>query len=82
MGEAAEVPSRLDMLYLDNQVAIASARCRRDDVLIEGEGNEYNYDQEIDYGADGTHGLWSEAQFSILRQDLRRGNCWGAEISL
>lgn len=43
------------MLYVKNNIPVtASAGCR-DDILVEGERDENDNDEEVDGGADGTH---------------------------
>lgn len=55
--EAVEEAAVVDMFLLQNNIAITAARRGGDDVLVEGERNEYDDGKEVDSGADGPHTL-------------------------
>lgn len=48
-------PTGVAGVYLEHDIAIASARRGGHDILIEGEGDEDNDCEEVDSGADSAH---------------------------
>lgn len=58
MGEAVQEPARVGIHNLEDDVSIPAPGRRGHDVLVEGEGDEDDGDEQVDDGADGAHGLW------------------------
>ena len=60
MGEALEETTCLDLARSEHNIAIAAARGRENDVLVEGERDECHERENVDGRADRTHRLWNE----------------------
>ena len=45
----------IDVVNLENDIAVTSSARGGYNVLVEGEGNEYDDGEEVDHGADGAH---------------------------
>lgn len=58
VGEAVQEAPLVDVLQLDDDIAVPTAARRRHNVLVEGEGDEDDDGEQVDGGAHGAHALW------------------------
>lgn len=55
VGEAMQETALVDMVNLENDIAVTSSAGGGYNVLVEREGNEDDDGEEIDHGANGAH---------------------------
>lgn len=59
----------LEMLHLEDNVPVTTARRGRHDVLVKWKRNEYDDNQQVNDSANGAHTFWTLVQISVHQ-------CW------